>query len=1278
MTVDGYHNGFMNFHQHSPGGNEPYVFVSDHTHPVHENNFRQTNDEGAAFVRQFEVRPHRSSQDPIMDLRVAGSICYHYGMEAARGAYGEAISAADHVDQNRVQSEWRRVQDQMSRLRDENSDLPDFATREMRLELRSRHLYELYMAPAAARINMGLAEIRTGEPQHVHEGMELISQGLSIRPEAANDPAFMNALVRDCRAAGVPVPDINSLIGGNYNFDGSGPGQQGGFAPPQPGRNPFNPNPQGGRPSFEPNPQGRQPDPQRDQPPFQPRPQAPIPLDHLPANAPDAPTAGDTKNSGQNDNGNNGNDQTAGQPEQKSHFWNVVGSILSGLGLYGVYRWLTRDDGTTSGARWRVWREGDDFEREAHVKAEEKTDENGNKYYVVKDKDGKEQKYTEDEFKKRFRETDNKGEYIDNEKMEQFRAVQSEQARTITDEKGGKTYVKPGDWIVMSDDGSISVVKDREFAETFRPKVEPKGTYDLNGKAAQVRFVDGDKAAVTEPGAKDVAGKKISLSVAEFKSAFEPALRDPSGAVLYRVRKDAPDSVKQKLPNSEELYSFEPAFGTGKVQVQEKVGLREAQVSDLKNPANLKPVFEDSAGGAVKKDAQGRIVEALTADGADIKYEWIGTGKNSKLSSIKTEDATYLRNPKTGNWSKIAKTGEQSRVDGAMGMNPDGSLVTISNDVISVQKMNGDRVVQFAAPKEVHRDTKGRITRIDEPSGDSLTLTWDGDKLVRIESPDSKPWELQPDGTFKNGSQRYLIDLGQDGKFTVTNLGETSLSTMRDAEQQRKDIDKIKDKIKQQDQKQAPTDQRAGKQDALPKQDAPVNQVNPADRVPQGTKNDTTGDPSSTDAPQAQSDAGQNGDANTDNANPTGSGSERQRVSATDGEKASPDVPAGSEVVPGVKMGQRITDANGTWIVSGADGKDVILKLDDGAVKVDRKHLLPFDESQYHEITIPGEKGTFFRRNDGKGDVYMKVNLDRALSGDGSTTKLALVDDLAIKTDKSPMVRDLRKGLSAVQTAKSSDNNTDTNTQQSPSADNNSSPADAAPENRILSPEITTEISSAVGQNDMSDEAVAAAMDAVRAKHVAAGDQKGAQQIADAITRFNDQSDPANADFRSKLKSEIAAKPGAGMDAAAPGAIAEAPLPDIDYKRTTVNGNGTNSENAVVGKQTVADAEMEREALDQINLDQADLKHKLEDPNLSADERAELERMNDGLNRFKDNPVFREKAIEIAREHGLELKPGEGGVGGRLIGATFLLVAVASLVGCSRQSDNYDHHATVQ
>lgn len=230
----------------------------------------------------------------------------------------------------------------------------------------------------------------------------------------------------------------------------------------------------------------------------------------------------------------------------------------------------------------------------------------------------------------------------------------------------------------------------------------------------------------------------------------------------------------------------------------------------------------------------------------------------------------------------------------------------------------------------------------------------------------------------------------------------------------------------------------------------------------------------------------------------------------------------------------------------------------------------------------------------------------------------------------------------------------------------------------VLPPDIAKEVAQRVPA-DADRAQIASALDAVRAKHEAAGDGQGARTIGDVIAKLSDNSDPGNAEFVSKLKDQVSAVKGNALDISVEPqlAAARAPLPEIKYTQTTIDANGASiNENAVVGRAPAVSPE-ERTALDEVSQRRTAIERELQDPNLSDARRAELVKLQDGMKQFDTNPEFRHKAIELAERNGFELKPGEGGAGGKLLGVGFLFVAIGSLVGCNSRESSYDHHASV-
>ncbi|HEY9787032.1 MAG TPA: hypothetical protein V6D17_16690, partial [Candidatus Obscuribacterales bacterium] len=162
--------------------------------------FDFTGDLGPQREQLNNYRNPRTFDDPYRRLEAAHRMALYYGPEAARGAYEQAIAAADRIPQHAVA---RDMHSNMQQLRMLSRDMDDafrmgmppmymqhLMRRQQRLLQEQRRLWELRMAPAVARANAGFAFIGSTNDNLSSYGERLVEQALNIRPELDTDYWF--------------------------------------------------------------------------------------------------------------------------------------------------------------------------------------------------------------------------------------------------------------------------------------------------------------------------------------------------------------------------------------------------------------------------------------------------------------------------------------------------------------------------------------------------------------------------------------------------------------------------------------------------------------------------------------------------------------------------------------------------------------------------------------------------------------------------------------------------------------------------------------------------------------------------------------------------------------------------------------------------------------------------------------------------------------------------------------------------------------------------------
>lgn len=149
---------------------------------------------------------HNSStfRNPYDRLSQAEDLLHTRGFNAARQTYQRAIDEADGISVKSIKQDRYNDMQNLKSINDRESRLVNAGVSLDRLQLfenqrqqilgNEKELNNLYYAPVNARISMGLACIKTGEPMEIMEGQRLIAEAKQKRPEIADDPRLQNLI----------------------------------------------------------------------------------------------------------------------------------------------------------------------------------------------------------------------------------------------------------------------------------------------------------------------------------------------------------------------------------------------------------------------------------------------------------------------------------------------------------------------------------------------------------------------------------------------------------------------------------------------------------------------------------------------------------------------------------------------------------------------------------------------------------------------------------------------------------------------------------------------------------------------------------------------------------------------------------------------------------------------------------------------------------------------------------------------------------------------------
>ncbi|MBS1955123.1 MAG: hypothetical protein JST89_13125 [Cyanobacteria bacterium SZAS-4] len=175
--------------------------------PRRDYNIEASQDAWAPPKRSIPLNDYHDSstfRNPYDRLSQAEDLLHTRGFNAARQTYQRAIDEADGISLRSIKQDRQNDMQNLKSINDRESRLVNAGVPFERLQLlenqrqqilgNEKELNNLYYAPVNARISMGLACIKTGEPMEIMEGQRLIAEAKQKRPEIADDPRLQNLI----------------------------------------------------------------------------------------------------------------------------------------------------------------------------------------------------------------------------------------------------------------------------------------------------------------------------------------------------------------------------------------------------------------------------------------------------------------------------------------------------------------------------------------------------------------------------------------------------------------------------------------------------------------------------------------------------------------------------------------------------------------------------------------------------------------------------------------------------------------------------------------------------------------------------------------------------------------------------------------------------------------------------------------------------------------------------------------------------------------------------
>ncbi|HEY9788740.1 MAG TPA: hypothetical protein V6D17_25350, partial [Candidatus Obscuribacterales bacterium] len=659
--------------------------------------------------------------DPYRALAMAHETAILMGVPSALGHYRNAVFAADQIDQNAVgrqrEANGKQLKDLataiavMQRSGRSGAEMQNLLRQKEAAEAEGGRLYGQWIAPAAARANMGMACISTGQDMLVRYGEKLLNEATKMRPEIANDPYYklhLEEARRECEKnrrllQGMPQRDLFQWSGdgrpgspqdrlqpgqkrqpGQYQWPGGdpiSPGRRPGDPAVQPGSEFKNPalelRPSPGTFTPKPNPGGRpaEPFPQfrrgKDSP-VEPRPE--IKYDVPKSDKPQEKEI----NKGWYD-----------KLDTKEKL--LLAAVLAFFGYQVIKRGnryfaqrvstegneaLAKSPEMSEKLKAEVERAGKEFARPKPVRAEkqqkdteikigDKTEKVKAGDWVVRHPDGKVEVVKDADFAGRFKATEKAGEFMDGEAAK-VKAVKLPELGELGKELGLERQTNRGLWAVVDEGGQVKLMTETEFAAKHRePTAEEKVAWmraSSEGKPEPQKEGDAPKEGETpKPPKAEVremeleGGRKVKVT------QFEPGRFDveTEPGKGYRYFKDGSTPVVE-VPDQKIRFQQE-GDGVWRVrQSGEAAKLPDQKQMDLLKEALTVRLAVEGVGNPAKqvdalvKPTQDELSPRDKASAEKAQYE----KQIADLQAAQKDLATKLQDAE-----RKAKETEQSRVE---------------------------------------------------------------------------------------------------------------------------------------------------------------------------------------------------------------------------------------------------------------------------------------------------------------------------------------------------------------------------------------------------------------------------------------------------------------------------------------------------------------------------------------------------------------------------------------------------------------------------------------